>query len=317
MTRYDVILAGRWSFGEVVESVTLDEALDEIAMRATVDLVVTADFPGIEPGQALRVVGPAGQLFDGVVWECDSVTRGVKHLAVIAYDRTIYLAKSEDEYLFPAGQTATQRLKRYAADWSLALGAVAETAVPLAAAVYRAQPIYSMIRSDLLETARKGGELFRARMAGLSLELVRLGSNDRLWVLATDSNVSEVGQRRTLEGACTRAKVLGEATDEAASPVLALADGDRATLGTLQKVVQDSAVTTPAEAATRAKLALAGVQESLRVTALGVETVRAGDKVLLDGTQRLVTSVRHRLGAVPESTLELASYEYVRRNYYD
>ncbi len=317
MIPYDVILAGRWSFGEVVESVTLDEALDEIAMRATVGLVVTADFPGIEPGQALQIAGPSGTVFDGVVWEPLSTTRGLKRLSITAYDRTIYLAKSEDEYLFPAGQTASQRLRRYASDWGLALGSVADTKVPLARAVYRAQPIYSMIRSDLAETARKGGGLFRARMTGLSLDLVALGSNAAVPALVVGWNVEQVAQRRTLEGAVTRAKVLGEAADDSLSPVLAVASGDTDKFGTLQRVIQDSQITTAGEAKAAAAGALAGVQETLSVTVVGLEGVRAGDRVTLDGLSCLVTEVKVdvRPGLV-ETSLELADSGYVRRAYY-
>jgi len=314
---YDVILAGGWSLGEIVESITLDEALAEIAMRATIELAVTPDFPGIEPGQALQVTGPSGAVFDGVVWEPSSTTRGLKRLSVTAYDRTIYLAKSEDEYLLPAGQTASQRLARYASDWELALGSVADTKVPLARAVYRAQPIYSMIRSDLAETARKGGGLFRVRMTGLSLDLVPLGSNAAVPALVIGQNVERIAQRRTLEGAVTRAKVLGEAADDSLSPVLAVASGDTAKFGTLQRVIHDSQITTAGEAKAAATAALAGVHETISVTVVGLQGVRAGDKVTLDGLGHLVTQAKRIIGPGPiETSLELADFNYVRRTYY-
>lgn len=317
MTGYDILLDSRYSLTGVSESLSLDESLDEVAVRATVVLAVTSDLPGIGPGQSLQVLGRSGTLFDGVVWECSSLNRGRKSLTVTAYDYTIYLAKSEAEYLFPAGQTATQRLKRYAADWNLSLGDIADTKVPLAKAVHRAQPIYSMIRADLAETVRKSGGMFRSRMAGRVLHLVALGANHTPWTLMTGGNLSEVTQRRTLEGAHTRVKVLGQAAGEAASQVLVDVAAETDRYGTLQTIIQDSRVTTAAEAKAAAAEALVGMRETLSVVALDLEGIRAGDKLELDGVNHLVTRVSHNLGADPgEMRLDLASPDYVRRSFY-
>lgn len=319
---YDVVLADKWSLREIVESITIEESLDEIAARATVVIAITPDFPGIAPGQAMRVSGvPFGGgsmvvLLDGVIWECDSVTRGQKHLTATVYDRSIYLARSEDEYLFPAGQTATQRLKRYAADWGITLGQVADTGVALAKAVYRAQPIYNMLLADLRETVNKGGGMFRPRMVGTTLNLVALGSNRTVWVLEADQSVEEINQRRSLEGAVTQVKVLGSAPEEGRSPVLALEKGETAKYGTLQRVIQDPKITTAAAAKQAAREMLAGIQETITVTALDINTIRAGDKVQLNGMDLLVTSVRHNLGSPGHMTLELAAESYIRRRYY-
>lgn len=307
---YDVVLADKWSLREIVESITIEESLDEIAARATVVIAITPDFPGIAPGQAMRVSGvPFGGssmvvLLDGVIWECDSVTRGQKHLTATVYDRSIYLARSEDEYLFPAGQTANQRLKRYAADWGITLGQVADTGVALAKAVYRAQPIYNMLLADLRETVNKGGGMFRPRMVGTTLNLVALGSNRTVWVLEADQSVEEINQRRSLEGAVTQVKVLGSAPEEGRSPVLALEKGETAKYGTLQRVIQDPKITSAAAAKQAAREMLAGIQETITVTALDINTIRAGDKVQLNGMDLLVTSVRHNLGSPGHMTLE-------------
>ncbi|NPV27923.1 MAG: phage portal protein [Firmicutes bacterium] len=319
---YEVVLADKWFLREIVESITIEESLDEIAARATVVMAITPDFPGIAPGQAMRVSGvPFGGntmvvLLNGVIWECDSVTRGQKHLTATVYDRSIYLARSEDEYLLPAGQTATQRLKQYAADWGIALGQVADTGVALAKAVYRAQPIYNMLLADLKETVSKGGGMFRPRMTGTTLDLVSLGSNQTVWVMEADQNTEEINQRRSLEGAVTQVKVLGSAPEEGRSPVLALEKGETAKYGTLQKVIQDPKITTAADAKQAAKEQLSGIQETITVTALDINTIRAGDKVQLNGMDLLVTSARHNLGSPGHMTIELVSEAYVRRRYY-
>ena len=323
LSKYEVVLANKYFLRELIESIELEESLDEIAYRATVKLAITEDFPGISPGQEIRISGvPFGGskmiylLNPGVVWDCDSNNRGQKHLTATLYDKTIYLAKSEDEFLFPAGQTATQRLTQYATRWKIPLGSVPDTGTVLAKAVYRAQPIYSMIQSDLTETVKKGGKMFRARMTPNGLEFIELGSNQTVWVLDGDQNTEEINQRRSLEGAVTMVKVLGKETEGKRTPVLATVIGEISKYGTLQKMLQDEKINTAALAKTRGQKMLSGVQETFSVTALDINTIRAGDKVRLNGMDLIVTSVKHQLGPVGNMNLELASSEYVRRRYY-
>jgi hypothetical protein len=323
--KYDVILADRYYLRELVESIVLEDSVEEIAYRATIRLAVTPDFPAVGPGQSCSISGiPFGGssmvslLHPGVVWECTNETVGMKHMSMTVYDRTIYLAKSEDEYLLPAGQTAGQRLRKYAADWGIPVGSVPDTGVPLAKAVYRAQPIYSMIMSDLKETVKKGGKMYRPRMTPNGLELYELGSNAVVWTF--EQNVEQLSQQRTLEGTVTQVKVLGTETDsnELPSPVLAVEKGDTAKYGTLQRVIQDSEIKTVAQAREAARKMISGVQETFSVTSIDINTIRAGDKVELAGSglSLLVMSVRHELGDPGRMTMELATPEYVQRRYY-
>lgn len=323
LQKYEVVLANQYYLRELLESIELDESLDEIACRAAVKMVIAPDFPGIAPGQVIRISGvPFGSssmvylLYPGVVWECSSVTSGQKHLPVTIYDSAIYLAKSEDEYLFPAGQTATQRLKKYAGDWGITLGQVADTGVPLAKAIYRAQPIFSMIQADLRETVAKGGEMYRPRMTPDGLELFKLGSNETVWVLEADQNIEEISQLRTLEGAVTRVKIIGNAEDDQRSPVLAVLSGDTANYGTLQKIITKEKDDTVGSATTKGKNLLCGIQETFAVQGIDINTIRAGDKVQLNGMDLLTTAVRHELGSPGHMTLDLADEAYVRRRFY-
>jgi len=323
LQKYEVVLANKYFLREIVESIILEESLDEIAYRAEIKMVVTADFPGITPGQECRVSGVAFGganmvylLHPGVVWECESETWGQKHLTATIYDKSIYIAKSEDEYLFSAGQTASQRLKTYATDWNIPLGEVTNTSVPLAKAVYRAQPIWSMIMADLKETVAKGGDMYRPRMTPAGLELVKLGSNKTVWVLEDEQNIEELSQRRTLEGAVTQVKVLGNAPEEGRSPVLALAKGETSKYGTLQKVLSDSKITSANQAKTAGQKMLAGMQESFTVQGIDINSTRAGDKMQFNEIELLVKSVRHELGSPGHMMLELTWPEMILREVY-
>ncbi|TNJ65169.1 phage portal protein [Paenibacillus hemerocallicola] len=323
---YEVVLDNSYLLGDLIESITLEESLDEIAYRATVSLMKPSGFPDIRPGQEIRVSGVPHRGSDlvyllnpGVVWECEHSYRGADRLTLTVYDRTIYMAKSEDEYVFPAGQTASQRLKQYAADWDISLWQIPDTVYTLSKKVYRSQPIYSMLLADLKETARKGGWLYRPRMTPNGLELFPLGSNETVWALEPGGNVESITQRRTLEGTVTKVKVLGkEDNPESATPVLAVESKETELYGTLQKVVMDNDINTVSEAVTAAKGFLSGIQETLSVSAVDVNTIRAGDKVELAGSgmELIATSVRHELGRPGKMTLELATYEYVKRRYF-
>lgn len=323
LNKYEVVLANKYFLREIIENIFLEEALDEIAYSATVKIVVTQDFPGIAPGQECRLSGiPFGGtnmvylLHPGVVWECESETRGQKHMTVMVYDKTIYLAKSEDEYLFPAGSTASQRLKQYAVDWGIPLGQVSDTGVSLAKAVYRAQPVYSMIMSDLKETVAKGGDMYRPRMTPNGLDLIKLGINETVWALEIEQNIEVLTQRRTLEGTVTQVKVLGNTPEDQRSPVLAVVKGETSKYGTLQKILEYNKATNANQAKIAGQKMLTGTQETFLVQCIDINTVRAGDKIQLNGMGLLVKSVRHELGNPGHMTIELTWPEMIKRGVY-
>jgi len=316
----EIVLDGRYDLGDLAEEITLEDSLEEIAYRASIRIAVTPDLPAIGPGQSLRIAAvPYGEtamrelLHPAVIWECASTDSGVKRLNITAYDSTIYLAKSEDERLMAAGQTASQRLKLYAKDWDIAVGNVPDTEIALARSVKRAQSIYAMMQEDLKETVDKGGDMYRPRMTAEGLTLVKLGGNSTIWEL---ESIEELSQTRSLEGAVTQVKVLGsQDNDKKLSPVLAVVQGDTARYGTLQKVLQDCDVTTVEQARRAGRNLLLGMQESFAVTAPDIVAIRAGDRVRLNGMDLYVTRVTHKLGWPGHMDLELSAEAKVRRDW--
>lgn len=325
LQRYEVVLDDRHFLRELTEGITLEDTLEEVAYRANISLVVTPDLQkiGFTPGQAMRVSGvPFGGstmtylLHPGVLWECDTRSKGQKHLAATVYDLTIYLSKSDDEYLFPAGQTATQRLKQYAKDWGIPTALLPETSIPLAKAVYRSQSIWSMIQSDLKETVKKGGAMYSLRMTPGGLDLFKIGSNATVWVLEEEQNIEETGQKRTLEGAITKVKVLGNAAEDQRSPVLAVVSKDTDKYGTLQKTLSDSKLNDTGSATSAGTEMLTGLQETITLQGVDVNTIRAGDKVIYNNMERIVASIHHELGSPGHMSLEIGDEAYIRRRYF-
>ncbi|GIO35854.1 hypothetical protein J41TS12_07150 [Paenibacillus antibioticophila] len=320
---YSVILQNKYDLSPLVENISLIDSLDQIAYMATISLVVTPDFPVIAPGDEIRISGiPYGSvgskvplLNPGVVWETSSTASTAKHISITVYDRTIYLAKSEDECLFAANTTAAQRLRKHASNWGIKLAEVPDTEISLKRAMYRPQTIYSMIQADLRETAKGGGELYVPRMTAAGLSLVKIAGNEPVWKLEA---IEEITQSRTLEEAATRVKVLGTETNsgEAPAKVLAIADGQTAEYGVLQIIVQEDDVKTASAAKRLAQSKLRGVGTTYSVTCPDLNTLRAGDKVILNGTALIAVSVTHQLGDPGKMSLELAVFEDVKRRYY-
>ena len=329
LTKYEVVLQNKYFLRELIESLMLEDRLDEIAYTGTVRLAVPGDqftgLPVIQPGMEMRISGvPFGQkdmvylLNPGVAWDVTIENRARRHWEVKIYDKTIYLAKSDDEYIFTEGTTATQRIKQIASDWGIAVDSIADTGQPLAKGVHRAKSIWSIMQSCLAETAQKSGRLFRLRMTPNGLSLFELGTNDPVWVIEFGVNFIDVTQKQTLEGTITQVKVLGNASGDERSPIVANVKGEVDKLGTLQKIFDDKKAIDSGTAQKKAENMLSGIQETVNVTAIDINTIRAGDKVHVEGWPELIAiSVQHTCGSPGRMALELATKEYIRRKYYD
>ncbi|MGG4341024.1 XkdQ/YqbQ family protein [Paenibacillus lautus] len=321
---YKVILQDQYDLSPLVEAISLRDSLEQVAYQGTVNLVVTPDMPPISPGMAIRISGiPYGKkdyvplLHPAVVWEVETSNNGVKRMTLTLYDRTVYLDKSEDEYLFPAKQTATQRFKKYAADWNLKIAVLPDTEKQLGRSVYRTQSIYASMFADLRETAKAGGKLYHPRMISSGLELYELGTNKDVYILEA---ITDTTQSRTLEGAATKVKVLATAASETGqevpSKVMAIEEKDIAKYGQLQAIIQDDEVKSPAAARQLARSKLRGIRETISLNAPDVNTIRAGDAVMLGAMKLLVISVSRELGTPGSMMLELGSYDDVKRRFY-
>ena len=326
---YTLLLQEEYDLSDLVESITLEDSIDEVALHAVVKLRVVAGMPKIETGMHCRLRGTlfgtstvgdlvGSPILPAVIWDLEVEYRSSgKSITLSIFDASIYLTKCEDEYLFSTRQTASQRLKRYLKDWNVPVDTVADTKVVLAKAVYRAHPIWSFIMDDLKETARKGGDVFRPRVTGKGLSLLKLGSNKDIWVFAVGENIEETGRKESMEDAVTQVKVLGKQSEDTRSPVLAIVKGSNIRkYGTIQKVLQDSKVEKAGEAKTAASRMLSGPGRNQTVQGPDVNTLRAGDKLVLSDEEVYAYSVQHTLGSPGKISLQVASLDYIRRKNY-
>lgn len=312
-----IIRIGQWEVDEFVNEITVEESLEEISAVCNFKLVKPENV-SVGLYQNVWVVDKDDMtnknivVFSGVIWETTQDYKGF--LDIVAYDKTIYLAKSEDEYLFGDKTTATARIKKIAKDWNIPLSTIEETSIGLAKKLYRGQTLWQMMKDALDETVRKGGQMYRVRMLTNGLTLKKLGSNSYVYDLDTMVQ-AQLERTQSLEGTITKVKVLGKADDDKLAPVLANVSKNTSKYGTLQKIVYDENIKNYSQAKTVANSVLCEPQQVWSVEIVGIYDIHAGDKVKIKGQELLVLSVSYNLKA-RQMSLHLANSDYVRRRVY-
>lgn len=317
---YTLVLRGNIKLDNLKTEITLSESIDSIAYTANVRFVIpdkiAKDFK-LSQGDSIEIIkneNPGkGTVFKGVVWQKATDTKNNKIANLTCKERTIYIEKSEDEYLFQEGTTATQRAKQMCGDWGIPIGSFADTQVALSKAPPKIKTIYGMMLDDLKETAEKGGNLFRYRMQN-KLDLIQIGTNKTVYDIS--KCLDNLGQVGTLEGAVSKVKVLGKKEEGTKSPVIGSFEKGVDKIGTLQKVIQDEKIQDVGTAKSKAEALFSSGEGQITTNGLSIPAIRAGDKVKLNGFYIYVSTVTHKLGDPGSMDLVLESLEQIRRKYY-
>lgn len=317
---YTVILRNSINLDNLKLKISLSETIDSIAYTADIQIVVPEEMSKnllLMEGDPIEIIKNAdpgkGTVFKGVIWTKNTDAKHTKVGSLTCKERTIYIEKSEDEYLFKAGTTATQRAQQMCGDWGIPIGKFENTSVALAKAPPKINTIYSMMWDDLRETAQKGGSLFKYRMQN-KLDLIKIGSNKTVHDISFI--LEKVNQTGSLDGAVSKVKVLGKKDDKSKSPVIGVFTKNTDKLGTLQKVIQDEKIANAGTAKAKADAMFSKGEGSIQVEGIDIPEIRAGDKVKLNGFYTYVTSATHNLGEPGRMTLVLESLEQIRGKYY-
>lgn len=313
---YTVILKGNIRLDNLKLQISLSESIDSIAYTADIRLVIPKEL-SLMQGDSIEIIknnNPGkGTVFKGVVWTKNTTAQHSKVGNITCKEKTIYIEKSEDEYLFEAGTTATQRARQMCGDWGIPIGNFADTAIPLSKSPPKIKTIYGMMLDDLKETAEKGGGLFKYRMQN-KLDLIKLGSNKEVYDIS--NALDHIGQTGTLEGAVSKVKVLGKQEDDKKSPVIGTFEKDVSQIGTLQKVIQDEKIQDAGTASQKANALFSKGEGQIVTNGIDIPGIRAGDKVKINGFHVYVSSVNHKLGKPGSMELVLESLDQIRRKYY-
>ena len=314
-----IILRNKYKIDNLTEGIQLSEAIDGIAYTANITLIETEELKklGISKGNNIEIYDidfetkTNRQIFKGIIWDIDR-SKKTKRLTMTCKERTIYLEESEDEYLFPS-MTATQRVQRYCRDWGIPIVSLVDTRIKLAKAVYRSDTILGMMLKDLKETAQKGGNIYKLRMLD-KLNIIQLGSNKTTWKLETIAE--DIDEKSSLEGMVTQVKVLGKQDENKKTPVTGTYKKDTSKYGTIQKLVQDEKIKNSVEGRKRANVLFNTGEETVRLSGIDINSIRAGDKVSVDAKILYVIDVTHNLGSTGRMNLNLSGLDYIRRRFY-
>lgn len=303
------------------EKLSLKETIDGIAYTLTTTIAETEAIRSLNLAKGDRIsvydynyyTKGYWMFFEGVIWDI-STNKQSRKINITAKERTVYLEESEDEYYWPEGQTASQRMMVIASDWGIPVGYVDDTQKGLAKAL-RKENLYGIIKKDLKETAQKGGSLYRVRMDE-KLELIELGTNENIPIL--DSIIDEIEYKNSLDGTVTQVKVLGKKEkEETKSPIIGTFKQGTDDYGTIQKIVQDEKVDDYAKASDKANTLFSTGEDTIIVKCvIDINTLRAGNKVKLYGKDYIISEMDHDYGDIKRMNMTLMSWEGVKSKFY-
>ncbi len=311
----DLILKDKYKIKNLNQGITLREGIDGIAYIADINILETKNLIniGISKGDNIKLLDGNNKIFNGVIWDLDR-NKNSNKIRLECHERTVYIEESEDEYLFGEG-TATTRIKQYCKDWGIPIDELLDTKIKLSKAIYRRSTIFSMIKKDLVETATKGGDLYKLRMEN-KLKLFKIGSNSVVYKL--DNILEDINEKNSLKGIVTQVKVLGKNKDEnSKSPIIGTYKKNTEKYGTIQKIIQDDKVDNSKKAKSAAENLFNTGDDSLSVKCKDILEIRAGDKVSLYSKYYYVIDVTHELNGSSKMSLNLCSnLDVIRKRFY-
>jgi hypothetical protein len=179
---------------------------------------------------------PRELIFEGVLWEWQPVESSrQKELTVTAYDRLIYLQKSQDYKYYSAGMTTQSLIGDICNTWGIPLSYKWGQSITHEKKVFNGTYISGMIIGLLEEVRKKTGEKYVAYWRNKALQIIGYGTNKDVYKFE-NVQISTMG-KLTLNNLVTRVKIIGKADNDGNAPVEAVVDGDTR-YGVLQNVLQ-------------------------------------------------------------------------------
>lgn len=299
--RYDlraVLPSGEeMSLAPVTEGLQWEEQPGEAAVRLTANLgdVKTSrgwvrDLVPLAGRVALYSDWGAGwnAIMSGSVWEWDSADSGKDSLTITAYDDLMYLQKSDDEMLVPAGVTGWTVLLQIADRWGLTFEGFQAPKCTLPKMVMQGN-VMEMIRAVFrrAELAGEWGLMLRAIPAGIVVTLP--AQNSPIYRFEASRNVSSYREKMDMQDLVTEVRIVGEAAEppDIASdapirpPLEGVTQGDMR-FGKLRQIIKDQGAGSPGANELAARQLLderGGPKRDITLVAPDLPFLRRGDQL--------------------------------------
>lgn len=308
------ILCNGISVGGYLEknSLELSETFDDISYTAKLNLKLPESMKWlpISQGSPIEINTHKGNLFNGVVWDVNENELHHKDISLSCKERTVYMENSEDQLMFKAGTTATERVMEICGKWGIPTGIMVDTGVGLAATGPMTGNIHEIIMGFIKETAQKGGGLFKFRM-GAGLDLVPVGYYS--WPIYEIENIK---RSSSLEGAVTQVKVVGAKDSGTRGTVTGTYSQATDKIGTLQRVVTEALATSGSTAERVAESTFTLGKKSIEFDAIDNPFIRCGDAVHIPDGFYIVTSVHHRHGDPGHMHIQVMTLDSVKGEFF-
>lgn len=301
-------------FGGFVENngIELSETFDDISYTGKITLKLPESMKGIpiEQGFPIEINTKDGNVFNGVVWTAEENEKHHKTLNLTCKERTVYMEQSEDQFMFKAGTTATQRTMEICGKWGIPTGIMVDTGIGLAATPPMTGNIHEMLISFLKETAQKGGGLFKFRM-GAALDLLPVGYYN--WGMYEIENIR---RSASLEGAVTQVKVVGAKDSGTKGSVSGTYSNATGQVGTMQRVVTEALATNDGTANTVAQSTFTLGKKSIEFDAVDQPFIRCGDAVTIPDGTFIVSSVTHKSGSPGHMHVQVMDFDTIKGEFF-
>lgn len=223
------------------------------------------------------------EVFRGFVWERDYSSKKEKELTLTCYDNLIYFQESEEYQYFSAGYSTKSICSSLCSKWGVSMRynyrSITHPKLPLRG------NLADIFLTDLLEEVKKQTGIKPVMKSTQDVVCIDPeGANELIYKFTRgkDGNTIETASNLTMQGMVTKVVIIGKEDDNERAPVEDTVNGNTATYGTLQKVLNLSSGTTLAEVKSEAAELIkekGTPKQTFSVIAVNVPWIRKGDKV--------------------------------------
>ena len=219
--------------------------------------------------------------------------------AVTAYDELYPLQTSDDQFLFPAGQTTKAIISQILDEWGVPMRKYEGANVTHEKLVFRKGSLADHILDILDDAFKKGGEKSILRATQGQVEVVKRGGNQTVYEFDENDTVA-VEHETSITELVTRVKVVGQSSDEEGIPPVEAVLNGLTQFGIRQKIYQREKDATAGEARMAAQQILdekGKIGKTQSIQAPDAPDLRKGDRVCVNVGEMsgfyYVTGVQH------------------------
>lgn len=278
----------------ILEELGWDENENEIATKITFRVMSKKTKHGtvssiLKPGNTVLIYANDGNGSSEVArgkilrWK-NSRTNQAHGIEIVAYDNLYNLQKSQDYFLFASGKTAKARITQILGKWGVPVGKYNGPTCRLGKKKYEAKYLSDIILDILKKGGKKDGNRYVLRSSKGKAEVVKRGSNSRIYVFDTKNTIMR-DKSSDATDMVTKVKIVSKTKKAPIPKTVAVVKGDTKKFGTLQQIYNKDDDESVGEAKKTAQGIIkrkGKIQREGKVKAPDVPYLRKGDKIKMN-----------------------------------